>query len=103
MQLNPMTGPRFCASGSTRSANLRPLDGLRRGGYKLVYTDTPGDFLAGSEEQRKRINLTFSIGVELDDKEKDMQGVVSEVIWDSPHSRQASLKAIRSCHQRHRL
>jgi predicted metalloprotease with PDZ domain len=61
-----------------------PLDGLRRGGYKLVYTDTPGEFLAGSEEQRKRINLTFSIGVELDDKEKDMQGVVSEVIWDSP-------------------
>src|SRR6202451_261223 len=61
-----------------------PLDGLRRGGDKLVATDTPGEFLAGSEEQRKRINLTFSIGVELDDKEKDMQGVVSEVIWDSP-------------------
>ena len=61
-----------------------PLDGLRRGGYKLVFTDTLGDFLAGSEEQRKRINLTFSIGIELDDKEKDMEGIVSEVIWDSP-------------------
>jgi predicted metalloprotease with PDZ domain len=61
-----------------------PLDGLRRGGYKLVYTDSLGEYLAGSEEQRKRINLTFSIGIELDDKEKDMQGVVSEVIWDSP-------------------
>jgi predicted metalloprotease with PDZ domain len=61
-----------------------PLDGLRRGGYKLVYTDTPGEFLAGEEDQRKRINLTFSIGLELDDKEKDMQGIVSEVIWDSP-------------------
>jgi len=61
-----------------------PLDGLRRGGYKLVYTDTPGELLAGEEDQRKRINLTFSIGVELDDKEKDMQGIISEVIWDSP-------------------
>jgi predicted metalloprotease with PDZ domain len=56
-----------------------PLDGLRRGGYKLVFTDTPGEFLKGHEDQAKRVNLLFSIGVELDDKD----GTVLEVLWDS--------------------
>ena len=56
-----------------------PLDGLRRGGYKLVYSDTPGEFLKQHEDQGKRVNLLFSIGVELDDKD----GTVLEVLWDS--------------------
>jgi predicted metalloprotease with PDZ domain len=56
-----------------------PLDGLRRGGYKLVYSDTPSDLLKTHEEQSKRVNLLFSIGVELDDKD----GTVLEVLWDS--------------------
>jgi predicted metalloprotease with PDZ domain len=56
-----------------------PLDGLRRGGYKLVYSDTPGEFLKQHEDQGKRVNLLFSIGVELDDKD----GTVMEVLWDS--------------------
>jgi len=57
-----------------------PLDGLRRGGYKLVYTDTPSDIEKSSDEQRKRVSLLFSIGVELDDKD----GSVMQVLWDSP-------------------
>jgi predicted metalloprotease with PDZ domain len=56
-----------------------PLDGLRRGGYKLVYSDTPSDLLKLHEDQSKRVNLLFSIGVELDDKD----GTVLEVLWDS--------------------
>jgi predicted metalloprotease with PDZ domain len=57
-----------------------PLDGLRRGGYKLIYTDTPSDYLKASDEQRKRVNLLFSIGIAIDDKD----GTVSQVIWNSP-------------------
>jgi predicted metalloprotease with PDZ domain len=56
-----------------------PLDGLRRGGYKLVFSDTPSELLRAHEEQSKRVNLLFSIGVELDDKD----GTVLEVLWDS--------------------
>jgi predicted metalloprotease with PDZ domain len=63
-------------------AKPAPLDGLRRGGYKLVYSDTPSDYLKASDEQRKHVNLFFSIGVEIDDKEKD--GSIAEVIWGSP-------------------
>lgn len=61
-------------------AKPAPLDGLRRGGYKLVYTDTPSEFVKASDEQRKRVNLRFSIGVELDDKD----GTVMQVVWGSP-------------------
>jgi predicted metalloprotease with PDZ domain len=62
-------------------AKPAPLDGLRRGGYKLTYTDTPSEFLSASDEQRKRVDLLYSIGIEIDDKDKE--GTVSQVIWDS--------------------
>ena len=64
------------------TARPAPLDGVRRGGYKLVYTDTPSDYLKSSEEQRKRLNLLFSIGIETDGNDKD--GTVSQVLWNSP-------------------
>jgi predicted metalloprotease with PDZ domain len=60
-----------------------PLDGFHRGGYKLVYTDTPSDYQSATEDQRKRIDLLNSIGIEIDDKDSD-KGMLSQVIWDSP-------------------
>ncbi len=59
-----------------------PLDGLRRGGYKLIYSDTPSEYLSVSDEQRKRVSLEFSIGIDIDDKENN--GTVTTVIWDGP-------------------
>ncbi len=59
-----------------------PLDGLRRGGYKLVYSDTPSEYQRASEGQSKRTDLLFSIGLSL--KDKDMPGTISEVVWDGP-------------------
>jgi predicted metalloprotease with PDZ domain len=61
-----------------------PLEGLRRGGYELVYTDTPSAILRDGDEQRKHVNLLFSLGIDLEDHEKGAAGVVSQVIWDSP-------------------
>jgi predicted metalloprotease with PDZ domain len=57
-----------------------PLDGVRRGGYRLVFTDTPSEFQKSRDDQRKRLNLIFSIGLELDVKD----GAIRQVIWDSP-------------------
>jgi predicted metalloprotease with PDZ domain len=59
-----------------------PLEGLRRGGYKLVYTESQGDYQSAGDEQRKRVNLLFSIGIEIDDKDKE--GTIDQVVWDSP-------------------
>ena len=59
-----------------------PLDGLRRGGYKLVYTDAPSEYQSASEGQSKRTDLLYSIGISL--KDKDTPGTISEVVWDGP-------------------
>jgi predicted metalloprotease with PDZ domain len=61
-----------------------PLDGFRRGGYKLVYTDTQSDYQAATEDQRKHIDLLNSIGIEVNDKDNDQEGMIDQVIWDSP-------------------
>ena len=59
-----------------------PLEGFHRGGYKLVYTDTPSDYQAIAEDQTKHVDLLNSIGIQIDDKDKD--GMLTQVIWDSP-------------------
>jgi len=56
-----------------------PLDGLGRGGYRLVYTDTPTDYFLNAEANREMTDLSFSIGVVVG---KD--GVLSGVSWDGP-------------------
>jgi predicted metalloprotease with PDZ domain len=40
-----------------------PLDGLARGGYKLVYTETPSSYFSGSEARRRVTDLTYSVGM----------------------------------------
>jgi predicted metalloprotease with PDZ domain len=61
-----------------------PEDGFHRGGYKLVYTDTPSEYQSTTEDQRKRIDLLNSIGIEIDGKDSSKDGTLSQVIWDSP-------------------
>lgn len=56
-----------------------PLDGITRGGYRLVFTDTPGEWLKSLEKRRKGPDLSFSGGISLG---KD--GEVTGVAWDSP-------------------
>jgi predicted metalloprotease with PDZ domain len=77
--VEPYDWAAFLRARLDSTAAPAPLDGLRRGGYRLVYTDAPSDLLKAHEDQSKRVNLLFSIGVELDDKD----GTVLEVLWDS--------------------
>ena len=56
-----------------------PLDGVARGGYRLVYTDTPTDYFKSGEAGRKVTNLMFSIGFSVN---KD--ATLTEVQWDGP-------------------
>ena len=56
-----------------------PLDGVARGGYKLVYTETPSDYFKGSEERRQIIDLTYSLGMVM-----SKTGQLTDVLWDGP-------------------
>jgi len=56
-----------------------PLDGFARGGYRLVYTDTPSDWFKSGEKARKITDLTYSIGLVL-----GKEGEITDVAWDSP-------------------
>jgi predicted metalloprotease with PDZ domain len=56
-----------------------PLDGLARGGYRLVYTDAESDYMKSVETDWKSTNLLFSIGFNIG---KD--GALTEVLWDGP-------------------
>jgi predicted metalloprotease with PDZ domain len=56
-----------------------PLDGIARGGYKLVYTDTPTDYFKQSEAHRKSTNLLYSLGITV-----NSGGRLTEVLWEGP-------------------
>jgi predicted metalloprotease with PDZ domain len=58
-----------------------PLDGLARGGWKLVYSDTPSDYLRQLEDQRKAVDFTFSLGFNVSSRE---YGQLTEVLWGGP-------------------
>ena len=56
-----------------------PLDGLTRGGYRLVYTDTPTEWFKSNEKARKMTDLTYSGGLVL-----GKEGEITAVAWGSP-------------------
>ena len=61
-------------------AKPAPLDGLSRGGYRLVYTEVPSEYERTADEQRKHLSLMFSIGLEVDTKDSSIAGIM----WDGP-------------------
>ncbi len=60
-----------------------PLEGITRGGYRLVYTDQPSKYEKASDQVRKQLNAMFSIGLQLDMEDKN-KGAVQDVLWNGP-------------------
>lgn len=56
-----------------------PLDGLERGGYKLVYTETPTEFMKAAETRSRGTALPYSLGLSV-----GADGVISDVQWGGP-------------------
>jgi predicted metalloprotease with PDZ domain len=56
-----------------------PLEGITQGGYNLVYTDQPTNWIKSAEKNRKYIDLTYSGGFTV-----GMDGKIGSVLWDSP-------------------
>jgi predicted metalloprotease with PDZ domain len=57
-----------------------PLDGLTRGGWNLVFTETPSDYVRSLEDQRKAVDFTFSLGFAV----STLTGQLTEVRWGGP-------------------
>lgn len=56
-----------------------PLDGLERGGYRLVYRSERSDFCKAFDDLHDQFDLRFSVGINI---AKD--GTLQEVLWGSP-------------------
>ena len=56
-----------------------PIGGLTRGGYRLVFNDTPSDLDKAGDEHRKLVSLTYSVGLSIN---KD--GEIKDVLWNGP-------------------
>jgi predicted metalloprotease with PDZ domain len=61
------------------SNSYSPLEGITRGGYKLIYSDTPTDYFKKMEARRKLADLTFSLGLIVDKESK-----LIDVLWGGP-------------------
>lgn len=78
-QVQPHDWASFLHARLDQVSDHAPLDGFARGGYQLVYTNTPGEWFKANEKARRITDLTYSGGFILG---KD--GEVSEVAWDGP-------------------
>ena len=78
--VEPFDWRAFLRDRLDRTGKLAPLAGIVRGGYKLVFSDTPSDYERAVDTQRKRTALLYSIGFTVDEKE----GSISEVLWGGP-------------------
>ncbi len=56
-----------------------PLDGLKRGGYRLVYKEEPTATAKSNETRLKSIGLSYSLGASF-----DSSGKITNVMWDGP-------------------
>jgi len=56
-----------------------PLDGFARGGYKVVYADTPTEFMKSAESKSKTTALSYSLGLTV-----GSDGVLTDVQWGGP-------------------
>ncbi len=77
--VTPYDWAKFLDTRLRQVAPFPPLDGLTRGGHRLVFTDEPTDYWKSTETNAKVINLTYSLGLVL-----RRDGGVSDVLWDSP-------------------
>jgi predicted metalloprotease with PDZ domain len=56
-----------------------PIDGLARGGWRLVFSDAPNALIKAADKRNKTANFLFSVGFIVGES-----GRLSEVLWDGP-------------------
>lgn len=75
----PFDWQAFFEDRPTDTHERAPLEGLERGGYRLVYRDTPNPFEASMAALTGTHDFTHSIGVMV-----AADGNLSDVLWEGP-------------------
>ena len=79
-QVAPYDWKRFLAARVNEMTPRAPLDGLAKGGWRLVYNDKPNEYLRINETAARQIDVAYSIGLRL----RADDGVVGDVLLGSP-------------------
>jgi predicted metalloprotease with PDZ domain len=77
--VQPYDWATFLRTRLDRSGGKAPLDGLRRGGYRLVYNDQENEIEKSADGEHKTTNLVWSLGINV-----AKEGELKSVLWDSP-------------------
>lgn len=78
-QVQPYDWARFLRSRLDYTGDTLPEKGIERGGWKLVFTDTPNDHDKAIEKMRHGVNLAYSLGLSA-----GSNGHIYDVQWDGP-------------------
>ncbi len=78
--VQPYDWATFLHTRLDQSGGKAPLDGLRRGGYRLVYTDQENQIVKSIEGESKTTNFFWSLGLNINNKD----GELKLILWDSP-------------------
>jgi predicted metalloprotease with PDZ domain len=78
-QVLPYDWAGFLRARLDRKGQGAPLDGITRGGYRLVYTDKPSEFFKSAEGRRKVTDFTWSLGLRV-----GAGGTIVDVAWNGP-------------------
>jgi predicted metalloprotease with PDZ domain len=69
----------FLRSRLDGTGKAAPLDGITRGGYKLVFNDKPSPFTKSVEDRRSAHDYTWSVGFSM-----KKNGTITGVLWNGP-------------------
>jgi len=78
-QVEPYDWATFLHERVDAVAPKAPLAGITRGGYRLIYTDTPTAYWKSVESAKERMDLSYSVGLRV-----GKAGKVTAVMWDGP-------------------
>jgi predicted metalloprotease with PDZ domain len=78
--VQPYDWATFLHARLDQSGGKTPLDGLRRGGYRLVYNDQDNAIVKSADGEHKTTNFFWSLGLNVANKDGELKGI----LWDSP-------------------
>ncbi|MEP7247532.1 MAG: hypothetical protein ABI885_28150, partial [Gammaproteobacteria bacterium] len=78
-EIQPYDWAGFLEAKVEAVAPSAPLDGLLRGGYRLVYREDQSSYDRRAEAFNDDTNLIFSLGLTV-----GKEGRLTNVVWDSP-------------------